>query len=256
MLDEVAVELRRVGCHPRHREVVHRPLRAQPHGEADVAELQVEVHDDGATVVGRQRHREVRRHERLPGAPLRTEDGDDPAFGGRRDAGVTARHRLGERQVRVAGRHLDGRDLDDVLGAGTERIAQEPVRRACADDHDRATWICDRRSPQELERLVGLVTADDEQRLGILAPGPPHRRISDRCDGDSGIADHALDQFAVDAAVDRDERTHGGVAHGVPFGSDSARVPATDCSVTVAGAPLSLLVGGRSANHTLPLSAA
>ena len=75
--DQVPVELlvveRRAGLH----QVVHRPLGREPEGEADVAELEVEVDEDDVRVALGERDGEVRRDERLPGAALRPEDRDE-----------------------------------------------------------------------------------------------------------------------------------------------------------------------------------
>ena len=79
----------------------------------------------------------------------------------------------------------------------------------------------------ELQRLVRVVAADDEQCLGVLAAWPAHRRVADRRDGDPRIVDDALDEVAVDVAVDRDKRAYGGIGHGVFFGRDLASGPAT-----------------------------
>ena len=78
-VDEEVLELLGVERALGEGEVVDRLLRAEAHAEGDVAELEVEVDDDGALARFLERDREVRRDERLAGAALRAEHDDQPA---------------------------------------------------------------------------------------------------------------------------------------------------------------------------------
>ncbi len=123
--DQVPVELlvveRRAGLH----QVVHRPLGREPEGEADVAELEVEVDQDDVRVALGERDREIRRDERLPGAALRSEDGDDRGsrLTGNRKS-LLSRDDLLECEGDLL-RRL--RKRDHVVGARFERLPEEAV---------------------------------------------------------------------------------------------------------------------------------
>src|SRR6185312_12429926 len=78
MHDEIGIELLDVDRAAGECEVVHRQIGRESHAEADVAELEIQVHDRRAHATLSECNREVRAGQRLPGATLRPEYGDQP----------------------------------------------------------------------------------------------------------------------------------------------------------------------------------
>ena len=116
-------------------QVVHRVLGRHSECEPDVAELEVEVNEDDVRVALGERDGEVRRDERLPGASLRPQDGDERRIRLARDGeALAARDDFLEREGDLF-RRL--RERDHVLRARLECLPQEAVRRRLAHDDDR-----------------------------------------------------------------------------------------------------------------------
>src|SRR6266511_6039499 len=100
MANEVRLELLLVERSARASEVVDRLVGAKTERQADVAELEVEVDKRDLVPLLRERHGQVRRHERLPRAAFRPENADHRRDGNpARDGGATApRNRLLQRE--------------------------------------------------------------------------------------------------------------------------------------------------------------
>jgi hypothetical protein len=99
-------------------EVVDRPLGREAHRDSDVAELQVEIDDDGALALLRQRHGEVAGGQRLPGPALRPDDADHRARRPSRGRAAASRHHLLQRKLEVRRRRRQGQQ---VVGSHLER---------------------------------------------------------------------------------------------------------------------------------------
>ena len=165
---ELLVVEGRAGLH----QVVHRPLGREPEGEADVAELEVEVDEDDVRVALGERDREVRRDERLAGAALRAEDRDDR--GGRlagHGEALAPGDDLLERERDLL-RRL--RERDHVVRARLERLPEEAVGRGLAHHDDRPVGpVLDGVVHHGRHAVVVAVAADDDHVAGLLEELPP-----------------------------------------------------------------------------------
>src|SRR6187399_817106 len=73
---EEAVDLLRIDRTARADEVVDRPLGREAQRNADVAELEIEIDEDGLRAAKRERNREIGGRDALAGSALRPEHAD------------------------------------------------------------------------------------------------------------------------------------------------------------------------------------
>ena len=210
-LDEIRLELLRVERAARLREVVDRLVGREPECEADVAELEVEVDDGDLVARLGEAHRQVARRQRLAGPALRAEHADHRRE--RRPRSPTARallsgHRLLEHEADVR-RIL--RQRQDVVGAGLEDPADEPVRRARRKHDHRPVRALLHRAVDQVERAVRVAGAGDDEEIGrsLLQRRPAVlEAVDDADDLDVGIdGQRRLNSLVVDALVEGDERS-------------------------------------------------
>ncbi len=208
VLDEEVGDLVGVDRSAGNGEVVDRAMRPQAERQADVAELQVDVDDHRRPAALGERHREVARRERLPGAALGPENRDQ--LTGRRRGRRTAPpgDRLLEGERELCGRL---RQRDQVVRADLEHALHEAVW-APGVDHD------DRRPPRKVPRCGldeienprrALLDAEDQEidvrrsvtkRRPLLRPLGETRPLHARARRQS-----LLDRGAVDAVIEDEQ---------------------------------------------------
>ena len=114
------------------------------------------------------RDRKVGRDDRLSGAALRREDGDDTTVAAELRLAGGLRRLLDHEEHALAA----GRQREHVGDAGVERPADEPARRRGRREHDRCAAVL----AQLRQLLAGLRLAlvhehCDVERLRVVAPG-------------------------------------------------------------------------------------
>ena len=153
-----------------------------------------------------ERHREVGRHQRLAGAALRPENRDQRRGRLARDHDSLApRDHLLERERDLA-RSL--RERDHVVGSGRERLAQEPVRRALAQNDDRPAGTIRNHAVDHLGHAAVLIRAGDDDDVARLLEevGPVFVVVGVRDDRyERFVQQRRLDELPVGVLGERDE---------------------------------------------------
>ena len=170
---EIGRELVEVDRPPGEREVVHRPVGRESHGQSDVAELEVEVDDRGAHSGLSEGDREVGARERLPGSALRPEDGDDPTLVRALGAGAAqpACDRLLDGELELL-RRL--RHHEDVLAPCLEHASDEAVRGVLAENEHRTSGVGLDGAVEQRQRSLGIARGP---RSRARRPGSRRGRV-------------------------------------------------------------------------------